>query len=92
MGLFRCLECVEQTERKGLGHAIFLTESLVEEEPVLIVYGDTIFEGDLRNSMDDRVDGTIGVKVWIYLGELFPKDFKRAMSEEAIEESSRGGR
>jgi small subunit ribosomal protein S3 len=34
--------------------------------------------------------GTIGVKVWIYLGELFPRDFKRAMSEEAIEESSRG--
>lgn len=36
--------------------------------------------------------GTVGVKVWIYLGELFPKDFKRAMSEGAIEESSRGGR
>lgn len=34
--------------------------------------------------------GTVGVKVWIYLGELFPKDFKRAMSETAIEESSRG--
>ncbi|MCK4349811.1 MAG: 30S ribosomal protein S3 [Candidatus Krumholzibacteria bacterium] len=31
--------------------------------------------------------GTVGVKVWIYLGEVFPKDFKRKMSEEAIEET-----
>ncbi|UCF05371.1 MAG: 30S ribosomal protein S3 [bacterium] len=34
--------------------------------------------------------GTVGVKVWIYLGEVFPKEFKRQMSEMAIEESSRG--
>lgn len=31
--------------------------------------------------------GTVGVKVWIYLGEIFPKDFKRKLSEEAIEET-----
>ena len=34
--------------------------------------------------------GTVGVKVWIYLGEVFPKDFRRMLSERAIEESSRG--
>jgi small subunit ribosomal protein S3 len=34
--------------------------------------------------------GTVGVKVWIYVGELFPKDFRRRMSEAAVEESSRG--
>jgi small subunit ribosomal protein S3 len=34
--------------------------------------------------------GTVGVKVWIYLGELFPKDFRRKISESAIEESTRG--
>jgi small subunit ribosomal protein S3 len=34
--------------------------------------------------------GTVGVKIWIYLGELFPKDFKRRLSEAAIEESTRG--
>ncbi|MBN1884893.1 MAG: 30S ribosomal protein S3 [Candidatus Krumholzibacteriota bacterium] len=34
--------------------------------------------------------GTVGVKVWIYTGEVFPKDFRRKMSETAIEESSRG--
>ncbi len=31
--------------------------------------------------------GTVGVKVWIYLGEIFPKDFRRRISEEAIEET-----
>lgn len=36
--------------------------------------------------------GTVGVKVWIYQGELFPKDFKSKLSESAIEESTRGGR
>jgi small subunit ribosomal protein S3 len=36
--------------------------------------------------------GTVGVKVWIYQGEVFPKDFKRQLSEAAIEESTRGGR
>jgi len=33
--------------------------------------------------------GKIGVKVWIYKGELFRKDFKEELSKEAIEESSR---
>ncbi len=33
--------------------------------------------------------GTVGVKVWIYLGELFPKDFRKKISEAAIEEGSR---
>ncbi|BAS28893.1 sugar nucleotidyltransferase [Limnochorda pilosa] len=40
---------VEQQERKGLGHAIHLTQDAVEaEEPVLIVLGDTIVEADLE--------------------------------------------
>jgi len=33
--------------------------------------------------------GTVGVKVWIYLGELFPKDFRKKLSETAIEEGSK---
>ena len=36
--------------------------------------------------------GTVGVKIWIYLGEVFPKDFKRKMSEAAIDDSSRDRR
>lgn len=33
--------------------------------------------------------GTVGVKVWIYLGEIFPKDFRRQISESAIEQGTR---
>jgi small subunit ribosomal protein S3 len=33
--------------------------------------------------------GAVGVKVWIYLGELFPKDFRRQMSESAIDDGTR---
>jgi len=40
---------VEQQERKGLGHAIHLTRPVVaDDEPVLIVLGDTIVEADLQ--------------------------------------------
>lgn len=58
---FRSVEYVEQAERKGLGHAIALTKALVGEAPILIIYGDTIFEGDLSDGIADGVDGKIGV-------------------------------
>jgi glucose-1-phosphate thymidylyltransferase len=39
---------VEQPDRRGLGHAIFLAkEEIADDEPVLIVLGDTIFSADL---------------------------------------------
>jgi glucose-1-phosphate thymidylyltransferase len=39
---------VEQPERRGLGHAVFLArEEVRDDEPVLIVLGDTIFSADL---------------------------------------------
>lgn len=59
---FRSVEIVEQEDRKGLGHAIGLTKKLVGGEPILIIYGDTIFEGDLSDAIGDSVDGKIGVK------------------------------
>ncbi len=37
---------VDQAERKGLGHAIYLTRDCVDEGPVLIVLGDTIVTAD----------------------------------------------
>ena len=37
---------VEQRERLGLGHAIYLTKDYVGDEPVLVMLGDTIFKGD----------------------------------------------
>jgi glucose-1-phosphate thymidylyltransferase len=53
---------VEQRERKGLGHSIYLALEAMEPEPVLIVYGDTIFEGDIAGGIDYTVDGSLGVK------------------------------
>ncbi len=39
---------VEQGERLGLGHAIYMSREYVGDEPVLIMLGDSIFKGDLR--------------------------------------------
>ncbi|MDP7634483.1 MAG: nucleotidyltransferase family protein, partial [Candidatus Latescibacteria bacterium] len=44
---FSQVEFVEQTELLGLGHAISLARPVVEDDPMLIVYGDTIFRADL---------------------------------------------
>ncbi len=53
---------VEQRERLGLGHSIYLALQATEPAPVLIVYGDTIFEGDIARGIDFSVDGSLGVK------------------------------
>ena len=37
---------VEQRERLGLGHAIYLARDYVGDEPMLVLLGDTIFKGD----------------------------------------------
>ncbi|MBI4722746.1 MAG: NTP transferase domain-containing protein [Candidatus Stahlbacteria bacterium] len=51
---------VEQKEALGLGHAIWLTRETAKDESCLIIYGDTIFEGEIP--IDMNVDGIIGVK------------------------------
>lgn len=38
---------VEQDERLGLGHAIYLSRDSMNDDPVLIILGDTIFDVDL---------------------------------------------
>jgi glucose-1-phosphate thymidylyltransferase len=38
---------IEQEERLGLGHAIYLARDTMGDEPVLIILGDTIFDVDL---------------------------------------------
>lgn len=45
------VDFVEQEERLGLGHAIFLSRHTVSRDPILIVLGDTIFDADLRTMM-----------------------------------------
>lgn len=55
------LDVVEQKERLGLGHAIYLAKPYVGSEPMLIILGDTIFKGDFHKilAMEGNV---IGVK------------------------------
>jgi glucose-1-phosphate thymidylyltransferase len=52
---------VEQPDRKGLGHAIWLTKEAVGSRPALIVLGDTIFRADFRGVLAAGVS-SLGVK------------------------------
>ena len=52
---------VEQAERLGLGHAVSLAEPFADDQPVLIVLGDTIFEADLARVLESGAS-SIGVK------------------------------
>jgi glucose-1-phosphate thymidylyltransferase len=53
---------VEQTEMRGLGHAISLAKPYhYNDEPALIVLGDTIFHADLK-SVFEKGESSIGVK------------------------------
>lgn len=46
------VQVVEQPKPQGLGHAIYLTRSVCEEdEPLLIVLGDTVFKADLSSAL-----------------------------------------
>ena len=53
---------VEQKERKGLGHAIGMAKQFISN-PVIIIYGDTLFEGDISLGLSCGCDGAIGTKV-----------------------------
>ncbi len=53
---------VEQKERKGLGHAIYLAKNAISrDEPLLIILGDTIVEADLKGLISTGYT-TLGVK------------------------------
>ncbi len=52
---------VEQPERLGLGHAVSLAAAHVDDQPVLIILGDTIFEADLKGVLAGSTH-SIGVK------------------------------
>jgi len=55
------IDFVEQEERLGLGHAIYLTRHTVSDDPILIILGDTIFDVDLRAIMHSE-NSILGVK------------------------------
>jgi len=52
---------VEQRERKGLAHAVYLTAPHIKKAPVLIVLGDTIFKADFSKVVGGKKN-YIGVK------------------------------
>lgn len=55
------LDVVEQKERLGLGHAIYLARPYVGSQPMLILLGDTIFRGDFDRIIS-HPGNVIGVK------------------------------
>jgi glucose-1-phosphate thymidylyltransferase len=55
------VDYVEQAERLGLGHAVSLAEPHVDDHPLLIILGDTIFEANLAGVLAAGTN-SIGVK------------------------------
>jgi glucose-1-phosphate thymidylyltransferase len=55
------VDFVEQEERLGLGHAIYISRHTFSRSPILIILGDTIFDVDLK-SMIENEQTQIGVK------------------------------
>lgn len=52
---------VHQEKPQGLGHAIYLASKYFEEEPVLIILGDTIFKVNLKKVISGKYS-SLGVK------------------------------
>jgi glucose-1-phosphate thymidylyltransferase len=56
------IQCVEQTERLGIGHAVYQTRELAEgDEPLLMILGDTIVKADLDRFVQAEANA-LGVK------------------------------
>lgn len=55
------VDFVEQEERKGLAHSIYIAHKSFSAEPLLIILGDTIFDVDLRPVLNGS-HSAIGVK------------------------------
>lgn len=52
---------VQQSERHGIGHAIYLTRDLVGDEEIIVVLGDSICEYDLNEVLQNK-HSVLGVK------------------------------
>ncbi len=55
------VDFVEQEERLGLGHAIYLSKHTISRDPILIILGDTIFDVNLKEMVDSE-HSVLGVK------------------------------
>jgi len=56
------VQCVVQQEALGIGHAIFQCRSLLDDEPILIILGDTIYPSDFSYLRDGLTTSGVGVK------------------------------
>lgn len=52
---------VQQNERHGIGHAIYLTKNIVGNDEVFIVLGDSVCEYDVKEVLEDE-HSVLGVK------------------------------
>jgi len=55
------VDFIEQEERLGLGHAIYISRHTFASDPILIILGDTIFDVDLKSMIRNEYT-QIGVK------------------------------
>jgi glucose-1-phosphate thymidylyltransferase len=55
------VEFIEQEERLGLGHAIYISRNTFNSDPLLIILGDTIFDVNLKRMIQSSFT-EIGVK------------------------------
>ncbi|MEM2131605.1 MAG: sugar phosphate nucleotidyltransferase, partial [Candidatus Woesearchaeota archaeon] len=52
-----------QEKPLGPGHAIYLAEPFIKkDEPILIIFGDTIFIGDMKQGLKTKKDASLAVK------------------------------
>ncbi|MFC1538022.1 sugar phosphate nucleotidyltransferase [Candidatus Latescibacterota bacterium] len=56
------VEIIIQEEQLGLGHAVSLAEPVSVDSELIIVYGDSIIDCDMKRMVDQSVDGVIAVK------------------------------
>ena len=55
-------EVVVQEERLGLGHAVSLAAEKAAGGELVVMYGDTVIDGDLSSILETDADGIIAVK------------------------------
>ncbi|MFA6471385.1 MAG: sugar phosphate nucleotidyltransferase [Candidatus Latescibacterota bacterium] len=56
------IRTIIQEDRLGLGHAVNMAADAVRDEELIVMYGDTIIDGDLSNVRSIGGDGVIAVK------------------------------
>jgi glucose-1-phosphate thymidylyltransferase len=55
------VDFVDQEERLGLGHAIYLSRHTMSHDPIFIILGDTIFDFNLQSVLSSK-QSSLGVK------------------------------